>query len=1115
MSKNTKIYAWTYLNQLKDGRPFVRVKIGMTVNDSIKRINAQKTACFSEQIVVNPYNDLKDRDFCWTNLNTIVSDKQVHNALSQYHAKEDNMGTEFFDFPIDQKLSPEEKLTAIFQVINRAIVDIEQGNSFNELTLRPLQEYAVDRIVSAVLEGNKRIDLVACPRQGKTITVLAAVRRLKEVDPNINLVIFPSWVLPVHTSFSKEAVKYKEFSDLVLVYSNEKNCEEICKQHIANGKVVLLMTSIHGKFSDENNWKPRHEWVNKYPDQNKMVVCDEADFGTHTRNQREKLDFLFDPMETLTVYMSGTGVHRFAKFKGKLPHVISISYPQVQKYDPGAIVRNIFKILFDQKIIELLRSIDANFRPSWIKISENPTRYMAMIMALVHGLLGVDTMSPLNSNNLVSVTDGIPISGWLFWVNMTKKQMKAFQAIVQRAAPDWAVEILNGDETNGFKSENYIKNKINQAKAAGKKGIIVISSIMGARSWSISEIQACVFMCDRGDADAVSQKSSRPNTPGYTFHNERKVHSYIIDLAFDPTRFQVTDSIIVNDIVTIQCDSQNTKTFDEIARFIYPSYNIFSVDGFGKIERDDSMLNDARGSSELVLLAKSSEISASTITEESKKLIMKLIKNASGMCGTVSTIKSVFSDVKNFSAPREVNRTKQVNPLENAIRKMRDLILDSVLSVIYLSQNYLATTYQELLSSISLDEKKAEEFEFFFGITPDEMTVLLDNGFVSTLILDTVVYKTQANKVPVNGLYGLSNKSAGIINYADSREMWEMLIGNIPDETFLEPGFKALFPAAGHGTEAEVVRDRMRALNIPESVIDDSLVLIDKFQIHTNELKHKGFNNVITGDYLTHKWENDMKFDLIAANPPYNSPKRNGSHPLYRKFIDKMTDETKATKYSIVVSPPGVFNSSDAAVEGEVFGKLKNRNIKKIDMSMNQYFPGVGSPICSFVWQNIPYQGQTIVDGRSVDISEMNFIPRISDKEAVSVINKLIQTDVVHFRFKKPQTDYYQVAFDELNHISRRLGNIAPVVLKPGETTTKRITKKCDNEQEANNLRDYIASKLISFFNFITRYNNVISVKVIGRIIIPDMSRSWSDQELYGHFNLTQEEIDYVEKTIK
>lgn len=30
-----------------------------------------------------------------------------------------------------------------------------------------------------------------------------------------------------------------------------------------------------------------------------------------------------------------------------------------------------------------------------------------------------------------------------------------------------------------------------------------------------------------------------------------------------------------------------------------------------------------------------------------------------------------------------------------------------------------------------------------------------------------------------------------------------------------------------------------------------------------------------------------------------------------------------------------------------------------------------------------------------------------------------------------------------------------------------------------------------------------------------DFTRTWTDQELYQHFNLTQEEIDYIESVVK
>ena len=56
--------------------------------------------------------------------------------------------------------------------------------------------------------------------------------------------------------------------------------------------------------------------------------------------------------------------------------------------------------------------------------------------------------------------------------------------------------------------------------------------------------------------------------------------------------------------------------------------------------------------------------------------------------------------------------------------------------------------------------------------------------------------------------------------------------------------------------------------------------------------------------------------------------------------------------------------------------------------------------------------------------------------------------------------------------------------------------------------------KAIRFFNMINRsggFMNGIFAKNIPKL---DLSKSWTNQELYQHLNLTQEEIDYIEERV-
>ena len=42
-----------------------------------------------------------------------------------------------------------------------------------------------------------------------------------------------------------------------------------------------------------------------------------------------------------------------------------------------------------------------------------------------------------------------------------------------------------------------------------------------------------------------------------------------------------------------------------------------------------------------------------------------------------------------------------------------------------------------------------------------------------------------------------------------------------------------------------------------------------------------------------------------------------------------------------------------------------------------------------------------------------------------------------------------------------------------------------------------------------------IAIKAIMMVPAIDLTRTWTDQELYEHFNLTEEEINYIEEQVR
>ena len=90
-------------------------------------------------------------------------------------------------------------------------------------------------------------------------------------------------------------------------------------------------------------------------------------------------------------------------------------------------------------------------------------------------------------------------------------------------------------------------------------------------------------------------------------------------------------------------------------------------------------------------------------------------------------------------------------------------------------------------------------------------------------------------------------------------------------------------------------------------------------------------------------------------------------------------------------------------------------------------------------------------------------------------------------------------------------------VLKPQEVCTETyvIVNAYDSELQAENLYNYLKTKFVRFL--ILQACSSIMVTRASYIFVPiqDFSSPWTDADLYAKYGLTDEEIAFIEATIK
>lgn len=71
------------------------------------------------------------------------------------------------------------------------------------------------------------------------------------------------------------------------------------------------------------------------------------------------------------------------------------------------------------------------------------------------------------------------------------------------------------------------------------------------------------------------------------------------------------------------------------------------------------------------------------------------------------------------------------------------------------------------------------------------------------------------------------------------------------------------------------------------------------------------------------------------------------------------------------------------------------------------------------------------------------------------------------------------------------------------------------DEYKCNNLVTYLKTKFARFCHGVAKSSQDATAKTYCYVPLPDLSKVWTDRELYAEYNLTQDEIDFIESMIK
>jgi hypothetical protein len=437
------------------------------------------------------------------------------------------------------------------------------------------------------------------------------------------------------------------------------------------------------------------------------------------------------------VFASGTNVQRLAKGSGRADGVIYTAYSQLEQTEDNIVKRKFYMLEVDS-LKKDVESLDETVQPSWAKIWGKPNGNKAFINKLFLSLVGEEALrQEINLSNLT----GESIDCFMILVSANKQEMKQIVEIAARALPNHHIKPLNGDYTSNKQAQDETTREINEARIAGKDGVIIIANQMGSRSYSISEIQATVIAFDRGGVDATVQKISRCLTPGKTYAGETKDYGHILDLSFDPNRSENVERLLVDEI--IQVGKSEDVDFPTATTFVLSSIDCFKVRYGTAVEVTEEDMFDLLGDNENLL-----RVADVTVDIEAAMDIIDDLANVTASGKQDKKTREAVNNAKN--TVREGGKVNR-KPVDGNNRALEKIINDAVraLNLSATSVYFLAgggDTYRECIKSIASDIDDAQEFEELFGVTPFVVGTILDRELLNEPVLDVIVQNSK-NKV--------------------------------------------------------------------------------------------------------------------------------------------------------------------------------------------------------------------------------------------------------------------------------------------------------------------------------------------------------------------------------